>query len=81
MSSTDRHTVKVPGSKWTEIQRILKILPFIAETPSAFVIRAIENEIERVWEKFRVPPPRILPDEDNPVFGPRERGQGGAKSD
>jgi hypothetical protein len=49
-----RRGVSIPEPKWQEIQRLLKILPFLAQTPSAFVLKAIDHEIERVWEKFRV---------------------------
>lgn len=77
----ERHNVAVPDVKWKEIQRILKILPFLANTPSAFVLRAVDNEINRVWEKFRVPDPGILPDEDTPVFGPHGRAKDEPKPD
>ena len=54
--STERHMVAIPNAKWDEIQRILAALPFVANTPSGFVLRAIDHEIERIWERYRGPP-------------------------
>ena len=69
----DKHGVDIPGAKWREIKRLLKLLPFIANTPSAFVIRAVENEIERVWETFRERLAPLLRAEDADVLGLRGR--------
>ena len=52
----DRHTVKIPDAMWDEVQRILLALPSVARTPSGFVLRAVQNEIERIWKEFRLTP-------------------------
>jgi hypothetical protein len=64
-----RRGVSIPEPKWQEILRLLKILPFLAQTPSAFVLKAIDHEIERVWEKFKVKPGSVLKPADDAELG------------
>jgi hypothetical protein len=54
--SMKRRMVAIPEAKWQEIRRILAVLPSIATTPSGFVLKAVQNEIERVWKDFRLTP-------------------------
>lgn len=51
--TNESHNVKIPGAKWEEIKRILKALPHYAQNPSQFVMRAVDHEIERAWDRFK----------------------------